>query len=429
MELNTYKISESVLLDHIKTDRFKKARFSVSMTLPAETKNYAVSALLMPTSMRATDDYADFASLCRRCDELYAADIADMASLRGGYSTIGLRAHMLGNRYATEAEREAGFDILDGVMQLMSQIIEKPRFRENDIENEKINLSNRIRSQVNDSFGFAIRRLREIMMKGEPGVVTSEEALDMIASVKRAELAEFREYLLSCAKVEFYYCGEESHERVEELIKKHFSVLLGEKSIKEATSKQRDEKPARFIDEEGDYGQSNLLLGFRSGIRLADPEFYAAELANEIFGEGPVSKLFINVREKRSLCYFCGSGYDEINGVVTAGCGIAASDREEAQSEIFTQLEELKKGNINDSELEAAKQSIFSDCLEAEDHPEDYEDFSRMARAFGGPRTISEYRDGIAAVTKEEIAAAARRFSLDTVYFLRGTLNKEEEDQ
>ena len=176
MELNTYKIRESVLLDHIRTDRFKKARFTITFTLPADGENYTTSALFLPTAMRATEKYRDFASLCRRCDELYAADISDMNSLRSGVCLMGLRAAMLGNDYINEEDRDSGFDVLDGVMEAMSQILLHPLMRESDLETEKLNLINRINSQVNDPFTFGLRRLREIVMKDMPGVITAEKA-------------------------------------------------------------------------------------------------------------------------------------------------------------------------------------------------------------------------------------------------------------
>ncbi len=425
MELNTYKIRESVLLDHIRTDRFKKARLTITFVLPADNESYAKAALFLPTAMRATEKYRDFAALCRRCDELYAADISDMNSLRSGVCLVGLRAAMLGNEYINEDDRSEGFDVLGGVMEAMSQILLHPLLREDDLETEKLNFINRINAQVNDPFTFSLRRLREIVMKDMPGVITSDTAKEQAKKTDCQMLREFSESVLEKARLEFFYCGEESAERVKDLIEKHFSELLCEKS--ERAFSGLPERPAQNaeVNESGAYGQSHLLMGFRSGTVLDDKEFYAAELMNEIYGEGSISKLFLNVREKRSLCYFCGSGYDETNGIITVGCGINSEDRAEAQAEILCQLDEIRNGNISDAELEAAKQSIFSDCREAEDHPEDYEEFSRMARLFGGPLTIDEYRDGIAGVTKEQIADAARKTQLDAVYFLRGELKED----
>ena len=163
MELKTYNITPSVPLDYLGTDKFKKARFSVALSLPADSNNYSVGTLLFPTSMRGTESYENFAALCRRCDELYASDISDMASLRGGISMLGLRAQMLDNKYVSEKERAEGFDILDGVLGVMSEILFAPRLLDRHIENEKLNLINRIKAQVNDPFGFAMRRLREIV--------------------------------------------------------------------------------------------------------------------------------------------------------------------------------------------------------------------------------------------------------------------------
>lgn len=82
----------------------------------------------------------------------------------------------------------------------------------------------------------------------------------------------------------------------------------------------------------------------------------------------------------------------------------------------------MKRGNITAAEIESARETIYSDCRAAEDHPADYEDFGRTQRLFGGPISIEEYRLGIMAVTKDEIVEAARRIKPDTVYFLRGEI-------
>jgi predicted Zn-dependent peptidase len=428
MELKTYRLSGSAVLDHIRTDSFKKARLSVTLTLPADSNDLAAMSLVLPISMRATEKYGDFATLCRRCDDLYAADIGDTGAIRGKYTVLGLRAAMLCNRYVTDADRENGVDITDGVMELMSQILLHPQLLERDIENEKANQINRIKARVNDSFGFAVRRLREVMQKGEPCIMEAHESISRIEKLTRDSLEEYRSRLLRGARVEFFYCGPESQERISELIEKHFAPLLesdaGELPIPDARTAGNE----KSVAEEGEYTQSNLLLGFCTGVRLNDPEFYSAELMNEIYGEGSTSKLFLNVREKRSLCYFCASDYDEVTGILTVGCGIDDAAKDEAMTEILAQLAEMARGNISDSELDTAKQSIYSDCREAEDHPEDYEEFSRMARTFGGPATIEEYREGIAGVTVEQIADVAQKTRLDTVYFLRGTLEGEDEE-
>lgn len=424
MKITTNKINGSVILDHICTDKFKKARFSVTFSLPADIKYYAAGALLFPVSMRGTEEFADFASLCRRCDELYAADIADTASSRGGVLFRGLRAGMLDNKYA-----EDGVDILDGTMHVMSQIILAPVMSEKDIENEKLNAINRIKAQKNSAFRFAWQRFREIMMRDYPGTLSAETALNLLNALSKDDLEKYRQFMLEHANIEFFYCGEQSPESVTELIKKHFAPLLEKRDTFPLCGARFTSKEPKFIDETGNYSQSQLICGFSTDTIISDPDFYAAELANEIFGEGPVSKLFLNVREKKSLCYLCASDYNEIAGVLTVESGIDACDREKAQKEIFAQLSSLQRGNISDAELEAAKMAIYADCAEAEDHPEDHEEFSRLARVFGGPSTIDEYREGISKVKKDDIAAAARKWKLDTVYFLHGTQEEAEDER
>ena len=110
--------------------------------------------------------------------------------------------------------------------------------------------------------------------------------------------------------------------------------------------------------EPGRNGGICLLDGFvLDKTVLSDKEYYATELMDQIYGDGSQSKLFLNAREKKSLCYFCASSYDEVNGVIVVGCGIDNADVDAAKNEILFQLEELRNGNITDEEIRFAKES------------------------------------------------------------------------
>ena len=428
MNCKRYEIGNGLSLVHIKTDRFKSARLTLSLTMPLDRDKTPVRSMMMSTGFLGTQKYPDFRSICSRSEELYAADISDFNIMREDLQICGLTATMLGEDYMTEEDRGNGFSILSGVFELFSEIVLHPLYRESDVETEKINRTNRIKARKNNAFGYAKLRFNKIMFEGEPSEQTLGGELCQIERVCREDLVERREELCREARGEFFYCGTEDAERIVSLIKESFGSCFGKANAAEKQTVKRCASSVKEVEESGEYRQGNLLMGFRTGVVLNDPEFYAVELMNHVFGDGTSSKLFANVREKRSLCYFCASSYDEERGVIVVGAGIDNDDRDAAVEEILFQLDEIKRGNISDAELEAARESIENDCRAAEDHPSDYEDFARIERLFGGPRTIEEYRRGVLSVTREQIAQAASRLTLDTVYFLKGTLTDAEED-
>lgn len=429
MDYKTYKISDSVILSHIKTERFKKARLTAVLRTAITQDLSPMTSLIMPVAFLGTEKYPSFRSICCRAEELYAADLSDINMKLGNYQLTGLAASMLNENYISEHDREQGFSILSGVMEMFSELLFKALFRPENVETEKVNQINRINSRKNDAFGYAKYRFTKEMFKGEPCGHSLSGEVEQVTAITAQQLREHCQGIVKTAPMEFFYCGNAEAQAVIELIKKYFPNRTEGADVNVPSTVTAASETPKYIEENGLYRQGNLLLGFRTGNALSDREFYAVELMNQIFGDGSTSKLFMNVREKKSLCYFCASSYDEIRGAVLVGCGINNADYSDALNEILFQLEEIRKGNISDAELENAVRAIENDCRAAEDNPADYEDFGRTERLFGGPHTIDEYLRGALSVTKEEIAEAAQRMKLDTVYFLRGVLEGSEDDE
>lgn len=429
MDCRSYKINDSLRLTHICTDRFKKARVSVSVTFTADKELSPLNSMMLPVAFLGTEKYKNFRTVCKRAEELYAADINDFNIMRGELQTVGLTALILNDAYETAEDKEIGFSVLDGTFELLSELVEKPLFRDTDVETEKLNRINRIKSRRNDAFGWAKYRFTKLMFDGEPCGYPLGGELEQVEAITADMVKKRHSEILRDSEIEIFYCGNADMKKIISLTEKYFGGISSNAVPLVRIEPIRRANRVRQFNEDGEYRQGNLLVGFRTGVVLSDPEFYALELLNQIFGDGPMSKLFLNVREKKSLCYFCASSYDEERGVIIVGCGIDNGDRDIVIDEILTQLEEIANGNITDAEMSAAVKAIESDCRAAEDHPGDYEDFYRTEKQFGGPRTIEEYLRGIKKVTKDEMINAAKNITLDTVYFLRGTLAGGDGDE
>jgi predicted Zn-dependent peptidase len=136
-----------------------------------------------------------------------------------------------------------------------------------------------------------------------------------------------------------------------------------------------------------------------------------------IFGSGMTSKLFMNVREKLSLCYSIGAGYYSTKGILTVSAGIDFDKEEKTREEILRQLEACRSGEITPEELSAARESICSGIRAAHDRPGAIEAYYSSA---GTLRTAEQYLNEIRAVTLEDVVAAAQSLTLRASYFLRG---------
>ncbi|MFQ9472743.1 MAG: insulinase family protein [Oscillospiraceae bacterium] len=85
--------------------------------------------------------------------------------------------------------------------------------------------------------------------------------------------------------------------------------------------------------------RGKLALGFRTGgLTCWEEEYPALVMCNAIFGGTPLSKLFLNVREKLSLCYYASSMLEKMKGLVLVSSGIEFDKYQQARDEILAQL-------------------------------------------------------------------------------------------
>ena len=178
--------------------------------------------------------------------------------------------------------------------------------------------------------------------------------------------------------------------------------------------------PGRDVTEEMDVAQGKLCMGFATPITNRSPEFPAMQLLNTLFGAGMTSKLFMNVREKLSLCYSVGSGYYSTKGILTVSAGIDFDKELQTREEVLRQLDACRNGDITEEELNAARAALLSSLRGTHDSPGAIEGYYSTGALSGLSMTREGYMQALEAVTKEQVAAAANTLQLHTTYFLKG---------
>ena len=161
-------------------------------------------------------------------------------------------------------------------------------------------------------------------------------------------------------------------------------------------------------------------MGFATPINLRHPDYAAVQVCNTILGAGMTSKLFMQVRERMSLCYDIGSGFHGSKGIMTVAAGIEFEKKQIVQDEILHQLREICDGNITADELTAAKEALLSNLRATHDSPGAIEGYYASAAISGIGMTPAEFMEAIMAVTPRQVSRAAKTLSLQTVYFLKG---------
>jgi len=145
-----------------------------------------------------------------------------------------------------------------------------------------------------------------------------------------------------------------------------------------------------------------------------------------ILGGAPFSKLFLNVREKMSLCYYCSAAYDKLKNIIIINSGIEEKNREKAETEIMNQLKAIQTGDLSDDELENARKLYTNIYTGIEDSISRIEGYFLTRLLCGNDITPAEELKRLLSVSKEDVINAARKVWLNTTYFMAPKKEDEE---
>ena len=146
----------------------------------------------------------------------------------------------------------------------------------------------------------------------------------------------------------------------------------------------------------------------------------AAQLFAAMLGGTPFSKLFMNVREKLSLCYYCAARYDISNKLLLIDSGVEPKNKQTAQGEILRQLDAIRSGDFTADELANTKLFLINSIKSVNDSQSALASWylTRTLRGIGG--TPADDCEAIAGIEAAALCNIANNVTLDTVYHLAG---------
>ena len=417
--IETVSFMPGITVRCVQDHRFKQGRLTIQFVREMNRQEAALNALLPAVLLRGCEGASDLRDITRRLDDLYGASVGALVRRIGNCQTTGLVCGFIDDRYAL-----AGDQILAPMLEflgklLLQPVLENGVFRADYVESEKKNLITTIESQLNDKRAYTMSQMLKKMCPGDAlGVPRLGEAAQ-VAAITPGSLYAHYQKLLRESPVEIFYVGGAAPSQVEKLLRGLFGDLERTPVPLPAQSALVSAGGGEYT-EQMEVAQGKLAMGFITPITLRSDRFAAMQVCNNLFGGGMTSKLFMNVREKMSLCYDIGSGYQGSKGVLTVASGIDCSKETLVRQEILKQLDAVCRQDFTAEELTAAKQSLISELEAVTDSPGAIESFYGTAAISGLGMDATQYMQKVHQVQAEDVAAAAKTLSLDTVYFLKG---------
>lgn len=417
--INRRKIADGVYFSSITDKRYKKNLISVAFSTQLSEDTATENVILPVLLTKCNSKLPTYKAFNNKMSRLYASGIGGTAGRQYDLQTISFGAYYLDDIYALSGEKMTGImtDIL--IDCLTSPVTENGVFSEKFVELEKKTVIDNIETAINDKRSYAIERAMKTICKGEPASVCSYGTVEKAKLITPDSAYKAYRRMLETMPCEIICTGCSDFDGVAEKFAAAFEKA-GRHDIENTTIALSPVKTqTEEVTERLTVNQSKLVLGFKSH----SDDDAALVLLQKIFGGTTSSKLFRNVREKMSLCYYCSAARNDLKGIMLVNSGVENENIEKTKEAVIDQLEEIKNGNFTNEDINFAEMAIKNDFKSVADSAGNVSNWYFDCIRKNDIVTPEEKLGRYLGVSKERIIAAAKSMVLDSVYVLTGNEN------
>ena len=419
-------LGRGISLTKIYDKKFKSNCVKIAFISPLDDKTACINAMLQTVLVTSNAEIPSRTKLTTMLSGLYGSSLGTNCSTVGDYQSVGLSASFIGDDYTIDGEVISTLVVKQLLNCLFRPHLVDGKFCDKYFALRKQELIDAIAASVNDKRGYAILQAKKLVYEGEPAAVSSIGTVEIAEKITQEDLLRQHKKLIESAKIEITISGGGNTAAAEKLIRDEMAALERVDPIEKI--EYRHNSPAKaepaFREMKMQVNQSKMVMAFKSGYE----DIYAAKLFCMLLGATPFSKLFANVREKMSLCYYCSSAYSDRKGTLFIDSGVESCNIEKAQSAIEEQLGSICSGDFTDEELENTKKYLCGGFKSNYDSVYDIMSWFTAQNTRNTAFTPEEICERVNRIGREDIISCAKSFKLDSVFVLKGT-DKEDRDE
>jgi predicted Zn-dependent peptidase len=411
-------LNDNINLTLIHSKKFKTNLVSVYIQRILDRDEVTKNALIPNMITNASNKYKTLRDISNKLENLYGASILADTSKRGERQVLNIKLVTTNEKYLEEPIFTEAIEFLNEIIN--NPLIENNGFSEKYLKLEKQNLTERIKAKINDKGRFALERCFEEMCKDERFSISEQGYIEDIEAITGKDLYNHYKKILKTSPIDIVIEGDFDEEKVVGIIKEKFKFERENIINIPRENYKKQINSVKTIVDKMDITQGKLVMGYRTNIDFVDTKnYYALVVGCNILGGGPHSKMFINIREKESLCYYIYSSIEKYKSILFISSGIETQNYDKTTDLIRKQIESIIAGDISDEELENSKVALISSMRALTDSIGGLSDFKFAQDISKTNLSIEDMINYIDKVTKEEIVNVFKKLQLDTIYFLR----------
>ncbi len=300
----------------------------------------------------------------------------------------------------------------DQVWPVVIDLLQNPEFRQDKIDLAKRQIMSAI-SRRNDEIGQIAQRESNKLAYGPDSPYARTAEYSTVGAVARQDLLDWHKRTVFANNMMLGITGDFDAAAMERKLRDNFVNWPKGRPFQPVKTDFHSPIPGIYLVEKDDVNQSEITM-VDQGIERNNPDFYALEVMNELFGGGFSSRLFVNVRTKLGLAYSVGGGVGadfDHPGVTRFSVGTKSNSTVAAIEAVRKQIDDLLQGGVKESEVKKAKDGILNSFIFEFDSKERVL-AARMGYEFYGypADTLERYRAGVEKVTVADVERVAKKY-------------------
>lgn len=404
----------------IRSQKFKTIKVKLLYKRPIKKEEITIRNFLNDILINSSEEYKTSREIEMQTQELYDFGIGSQSFKSGNYHVISYNANFLNEKYT-----EPG--MINKSLEFMLSLIYKPNVKNNKFDNTYFKIIKRaieesIDSEKDNPDRYSVLKLDE-MLDSKTLSYKAVGYKDDLKKITPSNLYDYYKSVLENDRLDIFIVGD-----IKDNIVEIFDEYIPKRPNKKYEIKHYldiDKLKYKEKSEKQNISQSKLALGYKTENLSFFELHYVLMIYALILGGSPDSKLFKNVREKNSLCYYINASANTISKTLYITAGINKKNYDKTVKLIKEQVSEMN--NVTEAELNKAKKSFINGCREI------FDGEGSIINAFISKEYLNtdlpkERIKKINKVTINDIKKLNKKINLDSIFFLEGTLKNEDSE-
>ncbi len=402
----------------LRDDRFKTFRVSLVL-LRAIDERQAARALLPSLLSHGTRRHPDRPALARAAEALFGARLGASLSRHGVSSALRFSLDAVAADYLPGEPDQMGAGL-----ELLAEYAARPRldaagaFPDDTFLRERAQALADARGLIEDKAGYARQRAMHFACAGEPYAIADHGGEEAIAALTARDPASALADTIAEGTRLCVLAGSLPDPLPSQLQKVLAGLAARGAAERQPLPADIPQRAAGRTVERAEMKQAKLVQVYRAP-RAEHPDRHCAlQACLSLWGGGAHSRLFQQVRERLSLCYYVSASGDSHTGLAFVQVGCESNKADAVLAETGRQLDQIARGEFEDQDLATTLASIDGGIAAMQDSLGARMNFAVEQWLRGFDEDLVGRRRRFARVGRAEVIEAARSIWLDHSYEL-----------